>query len=557
MPIAINGQLGTITGLTAPVAGGSTVNAPSSSALVLTNTSSQYQVVQCTTASNNTVTLPNATTVGNEGPAIYVIENRAQVPNATLVVLNSQGGIVGSVAPNFIGAFSLLDNTTAAGTWSAAYSVAISVPASVDAITAAPTTGDNYYVLALTSSTFILFSYGSASNNTIVTETQRVCTISGSTISIGSPQTSNIFTTFLSNVNYVSGIVGVQYLRLSDTSYIAYLGAAQDVDPCTAGTRSRRAIRAYTLSAGTVTFGTPVDVGTQYTTNVNNSFGTYIQVSYNGVFVALDATRVACIYNSTMAVSNDPYGTNTGSLTCVVASISGATITLGTPVSLTSSTFACPSFAVRYDTDRVFVQYSRQTSGAGNTGGNYNIVTISFSGTTVTWNTAVTYTDASSTAAVPSSNFTAWGPNLVAIAISPTRILGIVKVLISGNLRQRAILFGVSGTTPSVVNQFGNLFVTEGNGFNTYLTYAGTNTYLIGAVGSLLNSVVTQTVLSISSDVLFQTASFSFIPKVPGTTASIATQYSVIGTYGTSTTYVSNVPNATAADALSITTFGG
>ena len=162
--------------------------------------------------------------------------------------------------------------------------------------------------------------------------------------------------------------------------------------------------------------------------------------------------KFAIVYNKTAGNTYTyPYGYS-GSLTCQICTISGATITAGTAVDLGSSTYANPSSLICHDTDKLCLIF--QQVSAGSTSGKNKVNIISVSGTTPTWGTSVDI-DASNISSCGYSmtgNWTNSSPTAInGVALSTTKVIGSIA---GGTTLQTHAIISISGTTPTVSGVF-------------------------------------------------------------------------------------------------------
>jgi hypothetical protein len=504
MPIQFNGT-GTISGVTAAIGQGATTNAPAASVITLTNTSSQYQVVQQTTGATSLVNLPDATTL-QKGSAIFIIENKTQVLNGTVVVRNSAGAPISSVTHNLATAFSLIDNSTAAGVWRAE-TVTIQSPAIVDSasLTAYSVTslGNTSYtrIVRLSATTFVTCCF--TKNSTASTSVSVICrygSISGSTITLTGNQT---FTLTLPNAltDFINGNPDYQQINLralSSTSFVLLAG----VFGYTSGGDAAgfRRLMAFTISGTTISMGTAVAIGPGGGVLLLGQAASY---AANGSMDVIDSTRVFMTYNS----ATDSNGAWNGSLTGVVASISGTTITLGTTVALGTSTNTQPWMTAVVGTNKALVVYT-QAAAPTNSTAPLRAVTASFSGTVITWNTPV-----SSPVQTAVDNPYGWSAAVDSpryrnqSIVSPSTDVAVLSSPLTS-------LIMVSGTVPAWTFEGGTTLVGS-------LSTLGSTTVLLGSQGFLPTSSVTanngQTYAITSTTVYDSTSIYSLVGTAAGT----------------------------------------
>jgi len=401
MPITVSGTSITFNDATVQTTasvggfGGATTNAVSSSAITLTNTSSQYQVAQISSFTNSYVTLPNATTMSSAGSDPFVIENRSPY-GANLELRNSAGTVVGYIPIGQIGTVQLVDKSTSAGRWN----VELVNPqvffnydsSSITNTTSSPVSTGSYGIVGLSSTSFVrwwvVYSGLNTTNTSLILYTQ-AATISGSTITFGSTQSS----TAISGLSSAGGAVVEQncsVIRLSNTSFAALVGFATYDNFCVIAYAAGQRILTCTVSGTTVTFGTPSAASLPSITNytpVGNS-QVAASVARNGTICRLSDTSFALFYNDGVTPSYTwPYNYS-GSMSCQIVTVSGTTQTIGTKVTLGTSTYSQVLSAVGLSSTAVFLCYGQATS-TGGSSGRSKIAVASVSGTVPTFGSPV------------------------------------------------------------------------------------------------------------------------------------------------------------------------
>jgi hypothetical protein len=454
---------------------GATINAVGSSAITLTNTSTQYQVTQINSVANSIVNLPNATTLSTKGFAPYVIENRNPI-GTNLSIKDSAGTIVGYIPAGYVGLVSLSDNSTSAGSWdveqvqpqtffnwdTASYSTNAQ-------------TGDTYLgMVGLSSTLFVRFR---VSGLNIYSQ---ACTISGSTITFGST------TSFALSAN--STLVSFQALRLSNTAYVLKYSSTKAV--C-CNMVAQNSFRTCTVSGTTITQGTASNGGLPQTNSTTNA---YIAASLNGVIARLSDTTFALVYNTS---STDSYVTPfnfSGSLACQIVSVSGTTQTVGTAVNLGTSTYTQPTSIVGLSSTSLFVAYG-QSASAGSTLGRSKMNVVTIAGTVPTWGTSVSIESADVPAFLNS-----WAMLDGAVAPSATQAIF--------NTGYNVSEATVSVTTPTYDSTPANSVI--------YPIYLSTSTKAYGTGGQYLNIQTGGFVLTRNGINVIQTGTPSTaIPQTP------------------------------------------
>jgi len=353
---------------------GATINAVGSSAITLTNTSTQYQVTQINSVANSTVNLPNATTLSTKGFAPFVIENRNPI-GTNLSIKDSAGLVVGYIPVGYIGLVSLSDNSTSAGSWDVEQVQSQTFfnwdTASYSSNTQ---TGDSYLgMVGLSSTTFVRFRQSNVSG--VTTFYSQACTISGSTITFGATVNFN----FGANTN--SNIRSFQALRLSDTAYVLKIGVIRS--QCCTDTALVN-FRTCTVSGTTITQGTSSNGGLPQSTGSNGAYAG----ATNGIITRLSDTAFALVYNTAATDSYAAPYNYSGSLACQIVSVSGTTQTVGTAVNLGSSTYSQPTSIVALSATSLFVAYA-QSASAGATTGRTKMNVVTVAATVPTWGTSV------------------------------------------------------------------------------------------------------------------------------------------------------------------------
>ena len=186
MPIAINGNLGTITGLTSAAGGGATTT-NSAVDITLTSASTQAQNVAFT-APNKGFILPNATTMPTLGAPLFALSNKGVY---TANIFASGGGRIGNIQPGatqYVGLSSASDankNWFGAGAMNCRVNnfteITFSQPMRSGGFASGAT--NDWDVVNLDASTFIVVYIGDNSDLYGV-----IGTISGTTVSFGTPQ---------------------------------------------------------------------------------------------------------------------------------------------------------------------------------------------------------------------------------------------------------------------------------------------------------------------------------------------------------------------------------
>lgn len=389
---------------------GGTVNAASGTALTLTSSSTQVQVVQFTSVVNSIVTLPSATTLTAKGAPIFRIINNSQC-NAPITIKNAAGTVLASVSVTKGVDITLADNSTSAGVWYCDDVAILPTPSTIDpnSLTQASITYGAFsvvssYVMALTDSTYVLCMVGIKDPGTTWTANfgAIAITVSGSSFTVGS-----LATVLLHNADYrdyTNTLNGrVEAFRMTSTTGVIH-GGLSCVDAiyssptsCCGGgytyySRASQGSVVFTVSGTTCTLGAvnANNLPTSFaaTNNLVNSteLSAYI---YNPTRFAVSGSIFATVGNTSWTTNGTMadwrYGLS-GNLQVTLTSISGTTQTNGTAVSLGANIGAV--MAATSHTANAFVMSYYTCSALGSSNGIRKTVTCANSGTTPTWGTA-------------------------------------------------------------------------------------------------------------------------------------------------------------------------
>jgi hypothetical protein len=416
--------------------GGATINAISSSAITLTGTSDQYQVAQISSAANSVVNLPNATTLG-EGSNPFVIENRSPI-GANLLIKDNAGNTVGYMTVGQIALINLKDNSNSAGTWEV---TATNIPQTfinydTASIATNTITGNLLGITGLSSTLFVRHSYlitGAQTTTITYTFYNQACTISGSTITYGA---TSSFAQSFSNTQLLDGGITFQPIRLSNTAFVLKLGVqAYDYSTSPYVYYATHNIRTCTISGTTITYGTASNAGLPQINNTSNVANSAAAAQTNGTITRLSDTSFAIVYNDAVINTYSTPLNYSGSLSCQIVTVSGTTQTIGTKVTLGTSTYTNPTSIVALSATSLFVAYG-QAASAGSATGRSKMNVISVSGTVPTWGTSVNIE-----AADVASYLGVWGILMGAVAPSATQVVFNIGYGIAEGT--------VSGTTPT------------------------------------------------------------------------------------------------------------
>jgi hypothetical protein len=282
-------------------------------------------------------------------------------------------------------------------------------PAPIIASTQQIGDAESYWgLLRLSADAFVVFSNGSSIGAI-------PGTISGGTIALGTFLDDADIGTMLKNITPINapqinagGVIVGMAAALSTTSFvIAY--------PDISTTHMR--VKAFTISSGVITAGTSVEVDTNTTTSDGTNYFTGI--------VGLDGTHFALTFNSSVGSE------------AVVGSVSGTSITLGTPVTWGSTS---PPAIQALSSSKVIICYSDSANSQFVTA-----VVGSISGTTLTLGTPVAL------ASLPTN-----GANVVAQPIALSASLAVISWqsgLDSSNPLYAAAI-SISGSVPTIGTPF-------------------------------------------------------------------------------------------------------
>ena len=376
---------------------GSTIHSPSATSLTLTSSSTQINVVQFTNEDNHVVTLPDATTL-SEGFPVYRIINHSTIGQA-VEVRDSAGALIQAVPANEYADIALTDNSTAAGTWHAGDKTYL-VYGSRGTYTSglSGTVIFSSIILRMTDTSYIYFTpyRDGANNHNSYIRAVPVTINSNGSFTYGTEVTSPLFRAYGAFSTTVPTETIIQPVRLSDTSFVVVVGGWRGTNVSTTYYwGSQLSAIAGTLSSGTITFGTwdsllAVANASGTATVYNNWLYSNIGVAQNGAVQRISDTTFLLVYNN--AVSGGTLATSglTGSLVAYVGTVSGTTISYGSPVTLGSTTYTYTRALFNVDTDKFVCLYQQYTSGGATVTANYKAVVITLSGTTPTWATPIT-----------------------------------------------------------------------------------------------------------------------------------------------------------------------
>ena len=383
-----------------------------STAVTLTATSAQYQIVRINSSANSVVNLPDATTLANKGSSLFIISNQSPISDS-LAIKDASGNFVSFISAGATAVISLVSNSTTAGVW-AAYSIPSTdyqdffVNYNTSSVTtttvASPTfASTNLYfahgLTTLSATTFLRWFYTVNVNNGGGAATTgywnfSVGTVSGSSITFGTMQQFAVsgpgfYETIATNAT-------IEVMRLSDTSFVI---RRSTMSPSNGNSEGASTIGIIGFATGTVTAGT-VALGAFGQGSIPSGYGVNFNqlnaIGNSGIMCRLTDTSYAIFYTDAYnGTYSYPYNYS-GLLACQIVSVSGTTQTFGTKVTLASSNYAFPISATVLDSSRIFLCYAKPASAGANTGRTYMMV-VSYSGTVPTFNTAVAIEGADTT----------------------------------------------------------------------------------------------------------------------------------------------------------------
>lgn len=383
---------------------GATVNSPSGTALTLTNTSAQCQILQFTSPVNSVVTLPSATTLLYKGAPIYRLINESQC-NSVVQVKNAVGTWIATIQVNEAVDITLEDNSTSAGSWMVDEVNQLPNPAAVEnasissalAWTGSVFGPQTYYmgevkVVALTDSTFV-FAWQYAQPSTLYQAVGVVAaTLSGNTFTFGAVQTNAAIGTVA-----VNEFSRTTLFRLNNTTAIFDIGCWAD-QGCGFHAWYRRCA-AVTVSGNTCTLGAWNAAGMPESGVVGQTNNLRpIYFATQGFRFRISDTTFASVYQTDANYSAFA-NAGQGNLSCTITSVSGTTQTNGTAVVLAANNGTVMGATSHVDNAFIISYYTLSSAGAS--GGIRKAVTCNVSGTVPTWGT-VTNIDLSNVTVVAS-----------------------------------------------------------------------------------------------------------------------------------------------------------
>jgi hypothetical protein len=445
---------------------GATINAPSASALTLTNTSAQCQIVQFTSVANSVITLPNATTLLYKGTPVYRLINDSQC-NANVFVKNASGTTLSVISIKGIVDVTLEDNSTSAGTWTFSTVTNTPLPAFYDSASVTGTTVPlgltplggvslGYAIqVSDTSYIFAILRTDSSTFNTVLVAVG--ATLSGSTFSFGT-------TTSVS--------LGVQRddwrlcgFRLNSTTAIFDCRLSYNNGSDSFG----RALSVVaTISGNSVTLGSSNQNNTPNTGSPIAAGSGHFVTFWGAVKCRISDTAFATVYQTSDIDNNNQYYlSGAGNLACTITTVSGTTQTNGTQATIVANN-GLPMGICSHTNNGFVVSYYTQSSSGASTGIR-KAVAASVSGTVPTFGTPIS---------IDTTNISvykeAFGsiPSFNAVAFSSTKVFLPFYVLVAGESTLEACAyFGVCTVSGNTLTFVANSIIKVQEAF-TYGEYA-------------------------------------------------------------------------------------
>jgi hypothetical protein len=351
----------------------------------LTSASDQVQTITAA-VSGRAINLPNSTSM-TEGGFPYIISNRT---GHNVMLKNNSGSVVRTIYPSTVVLVVLTDAAT--NTWGA-YRFFDGIETGLPSVFESATT---YYTsVAMLDSSKAVVTYTDNGNSNYGTAC--VLSISGTTVTAGTPVVFESATTYYTSVAMLdSSKAVVTYQDGGNSNYGTACVLSISGTTVTAGTPAvfEAANSPYTSVAALNSSKAVVT----YTDNGNSYYGTACVLSISGTTVTAGTpvvfesattyyTSVAMLDSSKAVVTYTDDGNSSYGTACVL-SISGTTVTAGTPVVFESAAIDSISVAM-LDSSKAVVTYRD--------GGNSNYGTacvLSISGTTVTAGTPVVFESA-------------------------------------------------------------------------------------------------------------------------------------------------------------------
>jgi hypothetical protein len=343
---------------------GATINSPSASALTLTNTSTQCQIVQFTSVANSIINLPNATTLTTEGAPIYRLINDTQC-SASVFVRNASGTILATIAVKGIVDVTLEDNSTSAGSWVFSTVNYNATPAFFDAASPATATvslgstpiggASGAYGIQLSDSSYVFAVVTTSSANFQPFLRVVGATLTGSTFSFGTPVSSASISTEGRSGWWLAGF------RLNSTTAVFDCRTTQD-NGTTAYGRTNSIV--VTLSGTTVTVGSVnANNAPVFTTSTGNPFDYVYTAVFGPVKCRISDTAFATVYQTSTGSTASWYLNGSGNLNCTITTVSGTTQTNGTAVTIAANVGMPTSICSHTDNAFALSYYTNGTVG--------------------------------------------------------------------------------------------------------------------------------------------------------------------------------------------------
>ena len=484
MPITLNGSNGVTfpdnsLQVVAALASGAVINAPSGTALTLTNTSAQSQIVQFTSVADSIINLPNATTLTTKGGPVFRLINNSQC-GASVFVRNASGTTIATIPVLGIVDVTLEDNATAAGTWvfsAVEYNRTPTFYASSSATTTAVSMGGvafggtgGYSAIQLSDSSFIFYWIQTGTNNLSAFVRAVGATLSGNTFSFGTPVNGATVASVQISTRICYGF------RLNATTAILDMRISND----DAGNTT---VYGYTYSMVATISGNTVTLGGLNQNNTPTLDAAYGQPStrtssamFGPVKCRISDTAFATIYQTGAAsTGNWQYG-GSGNLACTITTVSGTTQTNGTAVTIAAN--LGQPMAVCSHANNAFVLSYYTVAANGSSPGIRKVVVASVSGTTPTFGTPISIDASNINCYKDSAN-----SNFRAVAFSSTRVWLPMYRVVSGETDQEALQYygicTISGNTATFVPNSIIKIPREGGPYEFNFAFEDSNSILV------------------------------------------------------------------------------
>ena len=370
-----------------------------------------------------------------------------------------------------------IDGTTGIGAPAATLSTPLAVASGGTNASSTPTAGGvgygtgtaHAYSAAGTSGQFLTSSGTGAPTWSSLSPTGSLTAVASGSLSTGQTVVLNTDGT----VTAVTGTVGavgtpVQFVSLNGnfTGTVYDVGSGTIVVAYVDNTGGRSFVAAGTVSGNSITFGTPVDFGTNsgvpysLTSDASNS---KVVIAYtqganaNAIVCSISGTTItkgtAVTYSATSANGVSVVSVGSGKVVTFigasnatnfyVGTISGTSISFGTASSTLSSNNYCGPRALAYDTvnSKVVCTYTKNDNTA-------NSIVGTVSGTTISLGTPVQIQTSSTIQYAPASSASVYDVNSGKMVVGFS-LYGISTTIAVGTVSGGTISFGVPATLPS------------------------------------------------------------------------------------------------------------